>query len=121
MHEWIHNSTAVQNVFNCVFLLGYYKYYMGHSTTAYACASVGYNFSCPSRIIALGCSSARYVQGKYSIVYFGVVFSTTGVLIQISSSSLHRYLVFWWPECVNFLVKHNNFCALWGRSWIIKR
>lgn len=75
---------------------------MGHSTTAYACASVGYNFSCPSRIIALGCSSAHYVQGKYSIVYLGVDFSTSGVLLQIVAAACRNNLFSWSPECGNF-------------------
>lgn len=74
MDEWTWHVTAEQSVIYCVFLLGYYKYYMGHSTTAYACASVDYNFGCPSRIITLGCSSVSYVQGKYCILVF-VLFS----------------------------------------------
>lgn len=58
---------------------------MGHSTTAYACASVGYNFGCPSRVTAPGCSSVCHVQGKYCVweVLYCLLFPTSGVLFHI--------------------------------------
>lgn len=88
-------SSACRCCANCYLLcfsLGYYKYYMGHSTTAYACASVDYNFGCPSRIIALGCSSVRYVQGKYCIGGFDTVFPVSDVITSTSTSSLQKCL-----------------------------